>query len=115
MLLLVVCGTIADCDDYEGIAAWGEAHLGFLRRFLPYHYGVPGARWLTILMNRSRDAQADYLLAAKANQPTLRSEIEIFFADASPASLESTTDVDKGHGHRAANRHRRSPGRLARW
>src|SRR5213593_98550 len=52
VLLLVVCGTIADCDDYEGIAEWGEAHLGFLRRFLPYHHGVPGARWLTILMNR---------------------------------------------------------------
>jgi len=52
VLLLVVCGTIADCDDYEGIAEWGEAHLPFLRRFLPYHYGVPGARWLNILMNR---------------------------------------------------------------
>jgi len=204
VLLLVVCGTIADCDDYEGIAAWGEAHLTFLRRFLPYHHGVPGARWLTILMNRIdpalfsaafttwvretwperldlvaidgktsrrshdrssdraplhlvsafattsrlvlgqeavadktsettaipillarlatqdglkgalvsidaiatnptiaaaiRDAQADYLLAVKANQPTLRSEIETFFAEAPPASLESTTDVDKGHG-----------------
>lgn len=204
VLLLVVCGTIADCDDYEGIAAWGEAHLTFLRRFLPYHHGVPGARWLTILMNRIdpelfsaaftawvretwperldlvaidgktsrrshdrssdraplhlvsafattsrlvlgqeavadktsettaipillarlatqdglkgalvsidaiatnptiataiRDAQADYLLAVKANQPTLRSEIEMFFAEAPPASLESTTDVDKGHG-----------------
>jgi predicted transposase YbfD/YdcC len=45
-----------------------------------------------------RDAQADYLLAVKANQPTLRSEIEIFFADAPPASLESATDTDKGHG-----------------
>jgi predicted transposase YbfD/YdcC len=204
VLLLVVCGTVADCDDYEGIAAWGEAHLTFLRRFLPYHHGVPGARWLTILMNRVdpalfsaaftawvretwperldlvaidgktsrrshdrsadqaplhlvsafattsrlvlgqeavadktnettaipillarlaaqdglkgalvsidaiatnptiataiRDAQADYLLAVKANQPTLRSEIETFFADAPPASLDSTTDVDKGHG-----------------
>jgi len=204
VLLLVVCGTIADCDDYEGIAEWGEAHLAFLRRFLPYHHGVPGSRWLTILMNRIdpalfsaaftawvretwpqrldlvaidgktsrrshdrgadqaplhlvsafattrrlvlgqeavadktnettaipillarlaaqdglkgalvsidaiatnptiataiRDAQADYLLAVKANQPTLRSEIETFFADASPASLESTTDLDKGHG-----------------
>ena len=52
ILLLVVCGTIADCDDYEGIAEWGEAHLPFLRRFLPYHHEVPGARWLTILMNR---------------------------------------------------------------
>jgi predicted transposase YbfD/YdcC len=204
VLLLAVCGTIADCDDYEGIAAWGKAHLAFLRHFLPYHHGVPGARWLTILMNRIdpvlfssaftawvretwpdrldlvaidgktsrrshdrsadkaplhlvsafattsrlvlgqeavadktnettaipvlierlaandglkgalvsidaiatnpaiattiRDAQADYLLAVKANQPTLRSDIETFFADAPPASLESTTDVDKGHG-----------------
>jgi predicted transposase YbfD/YdcC len=204
VLLLVVCGTIADCDDYEGIAAWGEAHLEFLRRFLPYHHGVPGARWLNILMNRLdpglfsaaftgwvretwpdrpdlvaidgktsrrshdrtvdraplhlvsafattsrlvigqeavapganeittipalierlaandglkgalvsidaiatnstiataiRDAHADYLLAVKANQPTLRAEIESFFAHAPAASLESTVDVDKGHG-----------------
>ncbi|HEY6254861.1 MAG TPA: ISAs1 family transposase, partial [Xanthobacteraceae bacterium] len=204
VLLLVVCGTIADCDDYEGIADWGEAHLGFLRRFLPYHHGVPGARWLTILMNRVnpalfsaaftswvreawpqhpdlvaidgktsrrshdrstgkaplhlvsafattsrlvlgqeavadktneltaipillerlaekdglkgalvsidaiatnptiataiRDVGADYLLAVKANQPTLRAEIESFFANADPADLDSVTDLDKGHG-----------------
>jgi predicted transposase YbfD/YdcC len=52
VLLLVVCGTIADCDDYEHIAAWGEAHLAFLREMLPYHHGVPGGRWLTLLMNR---------------------------------------------------------------
>lgn len=204
VLLLVVCGTIADCDDYEGIAAWGEAHLEFLRRFLPYHHGVPGARWLNILMNRVdpglfsaaftgwvretwpdrpdlvaidgktsrrshdrsadraplhlvsafattsrlvigqeavapganeittipvlierlaaneglkgalvsidaiatnptiataiKDADADYLLAVKANQPTLRAEIESFFAHAPAANLEATLDVDKGHG-----------------
>jgi predicted transposase YbfD/YdcC len=203
VLLLVVCGTIADCDDYEGIAEWGEAHLSFLRRFLPYHHGVPGDRWLTILMNRIdpalfsaafmawvratwperaelvaidgktsrrshdrgadkaplhlvsafattsrlvlgqeavaaeaneittipillerlaahdglkgalvtidaiatnptiaaaiREAGADYLLAVKANQPTLRAEIERFFAD-SPPDLDSITAVDKGHG-----------------
>jgi predicted transposase YbfD/YdcC len=204
VLLLVVCATIADCDDYEAIAAWGEQRLEFLRRLLPYHYGVPGARWLTLLMNRidpelfsacftawvrevwpdrpeliaidgktSRrshnrsagkaplhlvsafattgrlvlgqeavdeksnettaipvllerlaqggalkgavvtidaiacnatiataitDAGADYLLAVKANQPTLRAEIEAFFADAPPASLDVFRDVDKGHG-----------------
>jgi predicted transposase YbfD/YdcC len=204
VLLLVVCGTIADCDDYEGIAEWGEAHLAFLRRFLPYHHGVPGARWLNMLMNRIdpglfstaftgwvreswpdrlelvaidgktsrrshdhgadkaplhlvsafattsrlvlgqeavadntneittipllierlaadnglkdalisidavatnptiasaiRDAQAHYLLAVKANQPTLRAEIERYFADAPAAALETTVDVDKGHG-----------------
>jgi predicted transposase YbfD/YdcC len=204
VLLLVVCGTIADCDDYEGIAEWAEAHLAFLRRFLPYHHGVPGARWLNVLMNRVdpelfsaaftawvreiwpdrldlvaidgktsrrshdrsadkaplhlvsafatttrlvlgqeavadgsnettaipvllerlaaddglkgalvsidaiatnptiasaiRGAGADYLLAVKANQPTLRSEIESFFAHAPTASLDTTVDVDKGHG-----------------
>src|SRR5215207_7752340 len=52
VLLLVVCGTICDCDDYDLITEWGKAHLSFLRRYLPYHHGVPGARWLTILMNR---------------------------------------------------------------
>jgi DDE_Tnp_1-associated len=36
ILFLVVCGTIADCDDYDDIAAWGEAHLDFLRRHLPF-------------------------------------------------------------------------------
>jgi predicted transposase YbfD/YdcC len=204
VLFLVVCGTIADCDEYDGIAAWGEAHLEFLRRFLPYHHGVPGGRWLNILMNRIdpelfsaafmawvretwpdrlelvaidgktsrrshdrgtdraplhlisafattsrlvlgqeavadnsneittipllierlaindglkgalvsidaiatnptiattiRDAGADYLLAVKANQPTLRSEIERFFADVPAETLDMTVDVDKGHG-----------------
>lgn len=56
VLFLVVCGTICDCDDYDGIAEWGEAHLDFLRRYLPYHHGVPGGRWLTILMNRINPA-----------------------------------------------------------
>ena len=52
VLLLVVCGSMASCDDFDDIAAWGEAHLDFLRRFLPFDHGVPGERWLNILMNR---------------------------------------------------------------
>ena len=56
VLLLVVCGTIADCDDYDAIADWGAAHLDFLREHLPYAHGVPGGRWLTILMNRINPA-----------------------------------------------------------
>ena len=56
LLLLAVCGTIADCDDYDAIAVWGDAHLDFLRRFLPYHHGVPSGRWLTIMMNRINPA-----------------------------------------------------------
>lgn len=204
VLLLVVCATIADCDDYDHIAAWGEAHLDFLRRHLPYEHGVPGGRWLTILMNRInpalfsaaftawvraswsdrpefvaidgktsrrshdhaageaplhlvsafattsrlvlgqeavpdkaneltaiptllarlaeqdglrgalvsidaiatngtiaqaiRDAGADYLLAVKANQPSLRAEVEACFEAAPPGTLETHTEHDKGHG-----------------
>jgi predicted transposase YbfD/YdcC len=52
VLLLVVSASIASCDDFDDIAAWGQAHLSFLRRFLPYHHGVPSARWLNILLNR---------------------------------------------------------------
>lgn len=204
ILLLVVCGTIADCDDYDHIADWGEDHLPFLRRFLPFHHGVPCGRWLTMMMNRInpalfsaafvgwvracwpdlpelvaidgktlrrshdrsadqpalhlvsafstnsslvlgqeavgdksneltaipvlferlaqdgglkgaivsidaiacngaiaqsiRDAQADYLLAVKGNQPTLKRDVEAFFGSAAKDGLESFSDVDKGHG-----------------
>ena len=203
VLFLVVCGSIADCDDYEEIAAWGAAHLDFLRRHLPFEHGVPGERWLTILMNRinpglfgaafadwvreswpdkaglvaidgktsrrSHDRSAgagalhlvsafattarlvlaqeavpdkanelaaippllerlgaddglkgalvsidaiatnpdvaraiaaqgaDWLLAVKANQPSLRAEVEAAFA-AAKDGLDTCTDLDKGHG-----------------
>jgi predicted transposase YbfD/YdcC len=52
VLLLVVCGSMADCDHYEAIAAWGEENLPLPRRYLPYEFGVPTRRWLTLLMNR---------------------------------------------------------------
>lgn len=52
VLLLVVCATVCDCDDCDAIADWGEANLAILRRHLPYHHGVPGGRWLTVLMDR---------------------------------------------------------------
>jgi len=52
VLLLVVCGTICACDDFDDIVAWGEAHLEFLRRFAAFEHGIPGERWLRILLNR---------------------------------------------------------------
>src|SRR5579864_3927120 len=52
VLLLVVCATIASCDDFDDIFAWGKHHLGFLRRFSEFHYGVPCERWLRALLNR---------------------------------------------------------------
>jgi predicted transposase YbfD/YdcC len=52
VLLVVVCGTIAACDDFDEIVAWGDHHLDFLRKFAPFHFGVPCERWLRILLNR---------------------------------------------------------------
>ena len=52
VLLVCVCATIAECDSFEAISDWGQAHLDFLRRFLPFVWGVPSGRWLNIMMNR---------------------------------------------------------------
>jgi hypothetical protein len=52
VLLLVICATIASCDDFDEIAAWGEIHLDFLRRFSDFHHGIPCERWLRHLLNR---------------------------------------------------------------
>jgi len=52
VLLLVTCATIASCDDFDEIAAWGEHHLDFLRRFAEFHHGIPCERWLRHLFNR---------------------------------------------------------------
>jgi len=52
VLLLVVCATIASCDDFDDMVAWGEHHIGFLRRFSEFHYGIPCERWLRALVNR---------------------------------------------------------------
>jgi predicted transposase YbfD/YdcC len=41
LLLLALAATIAGADDFVEITLWGEQHLGFLRRFLPYENGIP--------------------------------------------------------------------------
>ncbi len=52
VLLLVVCGTICSCDDYDDIVLWGESHLDFLRKLSPFDWGLPCADWLRVIMNR---------------------------------------------------------------
>jgi len=44
------------------------------------------------------NADADYLLAVKANQPTIRGEIEAYFAEAPASCLDTFEDLDKAHG-----------------
>ncbi|MGD9512393.1 MAG: ISAs1 family transposase [Geminicoccaceae bacterium] len=51
IVLLVVCATIADCDDNVEICAWGRHHLGFLRRFLPFADGIPSHDTLGDVLN----------------------------------------------------------------
>src|SRR6195256_3026327 len=43
VLLLVVCGTIASCDDFDDIVAWGDDHIDFLRRFCEFHHAPVSA------------------------------------------------------------------------
>src|ERR1700686_3325937 len=52
VLLLVTCATIASCDDFDDIVAWGEHHLDFLRRFSAFPHGIPSDRWVRSLVNR---------------------------------------------------------------
>src|ERR1700680_3194248 len=52
VMLLVVCATIAGCDDFEDICAWGRQHLDFLRTFSEFHHGIPCERWMRKLVNR---------------------------------------------------------------
>ena len=52
VLLLLTCATIASCDDFEDIVAWGAHHLDFLKKFAPFHNGIPCERWLRALVNR---------------------------------------------------------------
>jgi len=52
VMLLIVCATIAGCDDFEDICAWGRQHLDFLRSFSEFHHGIPCERWLCKLVNR---------------------------------------------------------------
>lgn len=52
VLLVCVCATIAECDSFEAVSDWGNGHLEFLRRFLPFNWGIPSGRWLNIMMNR---------------------------------------------------------------
>lgn len=52
ILLLLTCATIAGCDDFEDIVAWGRQHLDFLRGFAEFYHGIPCEQWLRTLVNR---------------------------------------------------------------
>ena len=51
VLLLVLAATLAGAEDFVEIGEWGEAHLDFLRTFLPYRDGIPSHHALNDLVN----------------------------------------------------------------
>jgi predicted transposase YbfD/YdcC len=76
VLFLVVSATIADCEDYDEIALWGDNHLDFLRRFSEFHFGTPCADWLRVVMNRIdpelfQACFTDWALALRPDAPKL--------------------------------------------
>ena len=52
VLFMVTCATIAGCDDYDEIAAWGQHHLTFLKTYAEYFFGTPKEDWLRVVLNR---------------------------------------------------------------
>lgn len=200
LLFLVTSASIAGCDDYDEVVAWGNEHLAFLRQHGEFYFGVPKEDWLRTLINRIdpalfeaafmawvaalrpdgpevvaldgktlrrshdldrdqaalhlvsawasterlvlaqeavpdkaneatairailqrlplqsalvtvdaigatpavataiQEAGADYVLALKANQPSLHAEAALYFADPANADLPSIQVTDKGHG-----------------
>jgi hypothetical protein len=97
VVLLVVCGTVADCDDYEGIE-WGGSHLAFLRCFLPYHHGVPGARWMTILMNRIDPALFSAAFTAWVRE-SWPARLDLVAIDGKTSRRSHDRSADKGPLH----------------
>jgi predicted transposase YbfD/YdcC len=51
------------------------------------------------------DAEADYLLAVKDNQPTLHADIESYFETAPPGEVEKVETIGKDHGRFEVRNH----------
>ena len=51
ILLLVLCATVVGAEDFVEITHWGDTHMDFLRRFLPYKDGIPSHDALNDLIN----------------------------------------------------------------
>jgi hypothetical protein len=52
VLFLVVCATIANCDDSTRSSIGGDANLAFPRGFSEFYHGIPCVDWLRSVMNR---------------------------------------------------------------
>lgn len=51
VLLVILCGTLSGADDFVEIECWAKTKLDFLRRFMPFNYGIPSHDTLNDVMN----------------------------------------------------------------
>ena len=51
IILLSLCGTIANCNNWKEIEEYGDHNLEFLRKFLPYKNGIPTHQTIKIFFN----------------------------------------------------------------
>jgi len=94
ILLLILCATIVGADDFVEIQHWGEIHIDFLRRFLPYKHGIPSHDALNDLMN--------------ALNPALFSECFVNWVN---GLRDSDPDIIAVDGKTSRRTHARSKGR----
>ena len=93
IVLLLVCATVAGCDDLVELREWGVEHLAFLRGYLPYRDEIP-----------SHDTLGDVLAAIDA---------ELFsacFADWVTGLQSSDPDVIGIDGKTSRRTHARGKG-----
>ncbi len=115
VLLVVVCATIAGCDDYDEIADWGEARLEFLRRFQPYYWGVPCEDWLQVVMNRIDPDLFAACFTAWANEPRSEAGVALVAIDGKTSRPRRRTGHHRRHRLQSDHRpgHHRGRGRLS--
>ena len=92
VLFLVVCATIANCDDYEEIVDWGNANLAFLRGFSEFYHGIPCVDWLRSVMNLIRTYSGPAF--SPGSQPAGRTSSVLWRSTARPraaATIERPT------------------------
>ena len=94
ILLLILCAAVATADDFVEVEHWGNTHLDFLRRFLPYKDGIPSHDALNDLMN--------------ALDPKLFSECFIAWVN---GLREGELDIVAVDGKTSRRTHARSKGR----
>src|SRR6266446_6179846 len=90
VLFLVVCGTIANCDDYAALVERLDLEGALV--------SIDAMGCNPNIAQSILDAKADYLLAVKDNQPTLHTDIKSYFETAPTSEVEQVETVGKDHG-----------------